>query len=558
MTTMTTLISTVNNTETVSGLTSSGIIEGPTYDILSDHIKSLELSTIPVLTSNGDTLYVARQCEMKKSFEFKQILTEIRHKCFDSSIRCNTCLSGFIGTYASTIFANNKTIFNNFPSLTTPELALIKRLESCIDFSKSKYVVINGPIGTEFAGGFEHLYIPLPSCVLKSKKLTNKTDDYNWFIHQHFSTLERLMKENSGDGIIESLELLLSLLPKITYGDKIQKSTEWFLKYMKKYLDSSTQSERQFVILEALLNQYLVPGYGSERIIGMNLKQTKDTVLEAMSCAHNETALVKMLTKLFNPTTYMRPTATPTEGNIKETMKIFEDANFSTTVMTIENLITKYGGKPVPKKSQVMSNNEAMGVWGSMLNNIHDSKVKGKRGGASGFAKRSNTTKFIAPTTVVELIDRIDEFPDLEISTTFVSPVTLTEYPNTASHLFKYPHLWCFHNGKNTSQCYGVTGYCRVSAICTMGRNVFVGLDNTKYIKTDRYNTCFPTFLNESIQRKCRSAFEKLNTTTSVRVPVNSGQLAYGVGASRKDSHNNIYTLRFKYGSNIFEIKKWE
>ena len=521
-----------------------------TYDIFRDHIYSLDLTTTKVITSNNDILYVAWMYE--KTEEFTDILRQLRYDSMYTSIRCNTCLE-FMKTYMPMVFENGKTMFDNFPPLTTEDMALIKRLKSCLR-SKGRYVVVNGPIGTKHAGGFEHLYINMPSCELKRFSV----DDYNWFINQHYSTLYRLMKENSGDGIIESLELLLSLLPKITYGDKIQKSTEWFLKYMNKYLSVDSNTERDMVVLEALLNQYMVNGYEHERIVATNLKQTKDTVLKAMSCAHNESALIKLLSELFNPSTYMRPTATPTEGNIKETMKIFKDANFSTTVMTIENLITKYGGKAVPRKSQVMSNNEAMSAWGSMLNNIQDSKVKGKRGGASGFAKRSNTRKFVAPTTVVELIDRIDEFPDLEIGTSFATPVTLTEYPNTASHLFKYPHLWCFHNGKNARQCYGVTGYRKVSAICTMGRNVFVGLDNTKYIKTNRYNTCFPSFLNEGIQRKCRSAFEKLNTETGVRVPSNSGQLAYGVGASRKDSHNNIDTLRFKYGSTVFEITKWE
>ena len=270
--------------------------------------------------------------------------------------------------------------------------------------------------------------------------MIKKTDDYNWFIHQHFSTLERLMKENSGDGIIESLELLLSLLPKITYGDKIQKSTEWFLKYMKKYLDSSTQSQRQFVILEALLNQYLVPGYGAERIIGMNLKQTKDTILEAMSCAHNETALVKMLTNLFNPTTYMRPTALPSEGNIAEAMKIFKDTDFSTTVMSVQNLIEKYGGKAVPSKTLEPSGNDALSAWSSMRNSLKSVHTTGKRGGASGFAKRSGTTAFTEPRTVVELFERLEEFPGLEINTISMSPVTLTG-SETTSELFKYSFL---------------------------------------------------------------------------------------------------------------------
>ena len=66
----------------------------------------------------------------------------------------------------------------------------------------------------------------------------------------------------------------------------------------------------------------------------------------------------------------------------------------------------------------------------------------------------------------------------------------------------------------------------------SMGRNAFFGLD-VSFTGSTKYNTCFPDFLKESIQRKCRKAFEMLNTKTSI-VPNDAGQLAYGVGISRR------------------------
>ena len=107
-------------------------------------------------------------------------------------------------------------------------------------------------LGLSLRGGYHHLYVPLPRCDLKS--FSNK--NYNWFIHQHFPTLARLMSENNNDGIIPSLELLLSLLPKVTYGDKIQKSAEWFHRYMSEYRSVHTRRDRDIVVLKALLNQY--------------------------------------------------------------------------------------------------------------------------------------------------------------------------------------------------------------------------------------------------------------------------------------------------------------
>jgi hypothetical protein len=530
--------------------------DNTTYDSLKFHINSLGLKTYKVVTSEGATLYLAFRRNNNYSNDYNNVLNNIRYRSKYSSIRCNICVKGFIRDYAPMVFNEKKTLLGSLPR-DSPNLLHIHSINECFSTS-GKYVVIDGPIGTKESGGFEHLYVELPYCELK--KFT--VDDYNWFINQHFPTIQRLMKENSNDGIIESLELLLSLLPKITYGDNIQRSTEWFLKYMMEYRSVDSDFERDMVIMKALLNQYMLPGHGSERIVATNLKQTKDTVLEAMSCAHNESALVKLLTNLFNPTTYMRPTAAPSEGNIKEAMKIFENANFSTTVMTVDNLISKYGGKAVPEGKHDSTNNDAMSAWGSMRDSIQDSRVKGKRGGASGFAKRAGTNEFTAPTTVVELFERLNEFPGLEIMTYSMSPTTLTEYPDTSSDLLKHPFLWSFHNGKSVESCYSISsGYHKVNAMTSpgsMGRSVFFGLHGVSFTGSTKYNTCFPTFLKEAVQRKCRSAFEKLNTTTTAAIPSGCSQLAYGVGTSRTDSLNGLYSiLMFRYKSSIFTISKW-
>jgi hypothetical protein len=537
------------------------------YDSLKSHINSLELKTHKVVTSEGATLYLAFKRDNIDPVGYNDSLNHIRYCCDhlnhirycseNSSILCNLCAKGFIHDYAPLVFNNKKTLLGSLPR-DSPILLHIQSLDSCFSTIFGTYVVIDGPIGTKHFGGFEHLYVELPNCYLK--KFT--VDDYNWFINQHYPTIRRLIKENDNDGIIESLKLLQSLLPKITYGDNIQQSTEWFLKYMMEYRSVDSDFERDMVIMKALLNQYMLPGHGSERIVATNLKQTKDTVLEAMSCAHNESALVKLLTNLFNPTTYMRPTAAPSEGNIKEAMKIFENANFSTTVMTVDNLISKYGGKAVPEGKHDSTNNDAMSAWGSMRDSIQDSRVKGKRGGASGFAKRAGTNEFTAPTTVVELFERLNEFPGLEIMTYSMSPTTLTEYPDTSSDLLKHPFLWSFHNGKSVESCYSIpSGYHKVNAMTSpgsMGRNVFFGLHGVSFTGSTKYNTCFPTFLKEAVQRKCRSAFEKLNTTTTAAIPSGCSQLAYGVGTSRTDSLNGLYSiLMFRYKSSIFTISKW-
>jgi len=457
-------------------------------------------------------------------------------------------------------FKDGKTLFDGIVP-DRPTLILLNEINTLFHPSSGTYVVIDGSIGTEFEGGYNHLHIVLPPCDLKKYTV----DNYNWFIHQHFPTLTRLMAENNNDGIIKSLKLLLSLLPKVIYGDKIQKSTEWFLKYMNEYRGVHTQRDRDIVVLNALLNQYMVDGYGEEPIVATNLKQTKDTVLMAMSCAHSESALVNFLTKLFNPTTYMRKTAAPTAGSLAVAMDIFKDANFSTTVMTIKNLLELYGGKAPPHMSDVPSGSDATSTWGAMQDSLKATQTKGKRGGAGGFAQRAGTTAFVAPTSICDLFSRLGEFPGLKIRVMSQShAVMLTEFPDTAKKLFKYDFLWSFQNSSSPYSSYGINleyhDITGMTAPGTMGRNVFFGVNNA-YLRTGNPgNTCFPAFLQEGIQRKAGSAFESLNTSTRATVPAGSPPLALGVGTSRIDNQNNCLhsPISFGYNTHMFTISRWE
>ena len=525
------------------------------YDTLVAHINRLSLKTHEVQLKNGDTIYYAYKRQLSDPKRLADILRYIRYLQPDVSMKCRTCID-FIRKYSSYVFVDGKTLFVSLPNINEI-FNLLREIDSLYTSSK-EIVIIDGPIGTLECGGFNHIYIDLPNCV--SEKFT--TDDYQWFIHQHYTTLARLMAENKNDGIIPSLELLLTLLPKVKYGDKIQNSTEWFLKYMKNYM--SPDYDCNMVVLDALVNQYMVKGYAEERIVATNLKQTKDTVLRAMSCAHSETALVNLLTNLFNPTTYMRKTAAPTHGQLEVAMNIFKDAGFNTTVMTLTNLLNKYDGKAPPSIS-ISSKDDAFSTWSGMQTSMKNASIKGRRGGAGGFAHRAGTTAFVAPTTITELYSRINEMPGLTINVTTSShPVMLTEFPDTARELLKHDFLWGFKNGKTPHSEYGImSGYHPVSAMTapgTMGRNVaFIIKGAYIRFKSTIGNTCFPAFLREGVQRKAGSAFESLNKTTTARIPDSDEPLALGVGSSRSDSHNGLYTsLSFKYKDHTFTISKWD
>lgn len=555
---MTSVATNFSVSDSRSAATNSGVSG---YSILDRHINAQNIETYQITTSNGSILWFAfkRTCSDPKGF--LNILKRIRYQSSDQSMRCQTCIMGTLKNNVPYQFKDNKTLLSGL-SRDTTDLMLLNDAENLFS-SNGYYHIINGPIGVQHAGGFEHLYVDLPTCTLANKWTV---EDYQWFVHQHFPTMSRLMAENASSGILESLELLLSLLPKVTYGDKIQKSTEWFLKYMKMYLGATNQKDKDIIVLKALLNQYMVDGYGEEPIVATNLKQTKDTVLKAMSCAHSESALVNMLTKLFNPTTYMRRTAAPSEGSLSVAMGIFKDANFSTTVMSLSNM-HKYGIKAPPSEDSSSSGGDAMSTWGAMRDGLEASRTKGQRGGAAGFAKRSGATSaasFVPPTTINELFDMIDNLPGLKVKVDYKShAVMLTEYPDTANDLFKFEFLWAFQNNGGPMSSYGIpTRFHTITAMTppgSMGRNVFFGIKDA-YMRGSPGNTCFPTFLKEGIQRKAGSAFESLNKSTSAKIPTGGGPLALGVGTSRRDTYGNyLHTnMTFSYKDRIFTISKME
>ena len=108
-----------------------------------------------------------------------------------------------------------------------------------------------------------------------------------------------------------------------------------------------------------------------------------------------------------------------------------------------------------------------------------------------------------------------------------------------------------------------MSGYHPVSAMTapgTMGRNVAFIIKGARILyKSTIGNTCFPAFLREGVQRKAGSAFESLNKTTAARIPDSDEPLALGIGTSRSDSRNRLYTsLSFKFKDHTFTISKWD
>ena len=518
----------------------SRVDTGPTADTFfrDAHCQMSAAAHTPVAifpVSNGDVLSVAVRRKVDPS-ELKRQTRAIYHT-HGGGLHCNTC-NDFFKNFAHLEFAGGMM----FASTSGPYAVLGQKGRGSFDM----FEILTGEIGVPEAGGFVH-FSTTPTEVSQFKN-SFRTVDYDWYLKQNLTTLMRLLSRHAEDGILESLELLIATLGDVTYGDKLVHAMRWFLAAMQDYLAIPADAPdyaKHVVAARALLTARLAPGVGHERIICTNLGQAKDNGLDALACARDVPALTKLLDARFSPTTYCRPTAAATTGQLTEAMKLFADLGFTTELMTI-NAIVKYGGVLVPTSSSG-GGKDATAIWGASL-----AKHKSK---ASGFAARSGGASTAFPVTFKELMARIAEFPGLEVQTTGQTPVCLTEIPESAQVALKYSHLWGFQNGKQLS-IYGIHNtWCSVNAISEMGRNVFIGLAGARPAPK-MGNTCFPSFLATAYERRCRSAFEELNKTDMV--VTGSGPFALGTGTSRVGESGKSYSpIRFRFQGREFAIGKF-
>ena len=491
--------------------------------------KALQNTHTPwvITTRKGDQVALMIR---RKTNNLKLTAKHIYEK-YGGGLKCQCC-HAFIKKFAGVGF-RERSLFAN---IDAPYRALADNLG---DFER--FEVATDTLGHPTLGPFNHLAVtPATTSVLNNFTAA----DYEWFLHQNMGTMLRLLSENKGDGIIESLKALLMVLPKVNYGNKLAHSTRWFLVAMEDYMaipDDADPNEKFLVAARALLTAHLSPGLAPERIICTPLKQVKDNGLDALATADSIPGLTALLEARFSPLTYRRPTAEATQGQLEEAMKLFKGLNFQVTLMPLVNIV-KYGGKLVASSAKTA---EATEVWAKSLSK------RGKRT-AGNFATRASATTI--PTTLTALVDACP--PGLEVWTDGVSPVCLTEVPESARVALKYPHLWAFQLGRTMSM-YGLasSSWEKVNSMIFMGDNVFFGIEGARPA-AKMGNTCFPAFLTDAYSQRCRRAFEELNKS-EMGIPFGL-KFALGVGDSRKDATGTCMRgLKFRLNGRKFKITKF-
>ena len=506
------------------------VIESPANIAFEDTRVALQNNTYTpwvIDTRKGDKVALMIR---RKTFNLKSKTKHIYQK-YGGGLKCQCC-HDFCKDFAGVGFKDGLL----FANTDAPYRSLADDLGDFMRFE-----VVTGTLGHPTLGPFQHLSVtPAVTSVLNKFS----AEDYQWFLNQHIGTMLRLLSENKSDGIIDSLNALLAVLPDVNYGHKLADSTRWFLAAMKDYMaipNDAGPNAKFVVAARALLNAYLSPGIPPERIICTSLSQVKDNGLDALASANSIKQLTALLQARFKPDTYRRPTAEATQGQLDEAMKLFNGLNFKVTLMPLANIV-KYGGKLIPLSAKAT---EATAVW---------AKSRSKRGKqtASSFASRASATAI--PTTMNALMESCPA--GLEIWTGNNNPVCLTEVPETAHVALKYRHLWAFQIGRNTS-FYGVSPYSwqKVNSMIFMGDNIFFGIEGARPAR-NMGNTCFPDFLTNAYSQRCRRPFEELNKT-SMEIPEGS-KFALGVGDSRvNESHTCMIGTKFRLNGREFTINKF-
>ena len=407
-------------------------------------------------------------------------------------------------------------------------------LAGCLKGFERFEVVDLETLGVAQAGGWKHLHVK-PAQI--SNCTTFSATDYQWFLNQKLDQMYRLLSENKGDGILESLEALIKVLAGVPYGDKLVHSIRWFREVMQEFIATVPNGvDHYWVAAKALLNARLDKGADHEAIICIPLAQVAHNGLDALKCADSIPALTKLLADRFSPLKHCRPTAEAKPGQLAKAVTIFKDKGFRTTLMERKE-IPDYGGKLI---SHNRESKEATEIW---------AKSRAGRGkkSAANFAARADASP--VPSTFRALFELA---PDgLDVYSGGGTPICLTSYPVSARELFLHPHLWYFKSGISRPSVFGIAecSWVRVNSIALVGsRGIFFGIEGAKPA-AKMGNTCFPAFLKPAYAQTCRHAFEELNNV-EMGIPEDAKQFALGIGTSRTGEDGATYSkLKFRIDS---------
>jgi hypothetical protein len=525
---------------------------------LLDHVTCFSTKCMPF--SAQDILFlVSRAYNEKELLLFKTLVNSFFKQFITSDgkypLNCKECKQ-FFKTYILLVGKDGKGPLDDFVTDNGP-------LKSLMEFVKSKPVskchtaihIVEPGLPPTKSGGYDHFTFR-PN---KSTKSDLTPEQIRIALKQHHGTLGTIVASMYHPEMKKSVDILVKNLPSITYGNKLEHSATVFMTVSKE-TDSKTTLELMMTLLFAF---GIVVGPNND-IICMALKQFKDNVLDALEVAHNIQSLKGLLSARFNPSTYLKSTALPTEQGADMAKSLVLNAGIQCMKVMDWNDFSKYGGIYSPSSTPPSS---ASHFFSEQI----QTKSKTGRGGAAGFASRAaSDTRLPTFTSIRAMMEYLKQNPhhipqyeflfEKKAPTGFVSTFETDENPLTRIEMFyKLPHSVSFHHhpvdtGLIPGSHHTLTGMFIVET--SPNPSILVYLHGMNAVP-DPTNNIHAELLRAPYQAKCGASMEQFNKQPMSRPMPESSTLA--IGSSAKDAIGNlnyIWYIRIKGTDKVFSISK--
>lgn len=412
------------------------------------------------------------------------------------------------------------------------------------------------------AGGFEHLAYAPPRRVtpvaVGPEGLTPA--DLAWIVGQQLPVLRPILFPAAAEergGMIASLEILEGLIDgdEVPYGDKLRDSTVWMLEHLRRAdrVPPGDPVARDLACITCLFASPVVRGGPDERVVSLWLRQYTRNTVSALEHAYDKPALVGLLTKRFDPTTYQRATTAPSARELQAAAQAF-DREFNPCLMHVDDVVDLGGWAPGAPGAA------GAAPMGSFLDRALAAAAPPatKTQRAAGFAGRAGGGTAPPPRSraVGPLLAALGRWAGsrrwrLQV---FVGPldaaVALTKIPEPARHMWVYEHLWCFYKGKTIASLLPDRRsgkYVDVSVLYAWRKNVFVGIRGAAPSVGVMANTCFSELLAPAYHH-LRKVVEAFNKAEEMDVPApRPCGWGLGVGASNHKGNKMSSGLQFRW-----------